>query len=312
MKTKAKNFQEIILSLQHFWNREGCVLQQPYDHEVGAGTMAPETFLRVLGPEPYRVAYVMPSRRPTDGRYGGNPNRVQKHYQYQVILKPSPADVQDLYLKSLKSLGIDLHRHDLRFEEDNWESPTLGAWGIGWQVLLDGLEITQFTYFQQAGGMDLNPVSAEITYGLERIGTFIARVDSIYDLVWTQGVTYRDLRFQEEVEFSRYNFEAADVTMLFKLFALYEEECKRLLDLQLVLPAYDYCLKCSHTFNLLDSRGAISVTERVGIIARVRQLACEVARQHLASREAQGFPMLGSSADNATGTEPESPRRVGP
>ncbi len=281
---KPKNFQQIILTLQQYWDRQGCALQQPYDLEVGAGTMAPETFLRVLGPAPYRVAYVMPSRRPTDGRYGENPNRVQKHYQYQVILKPAPRNSQDLYLRSLRALGIDLQEHDLRFEEDNWESPTLGAWGIGWQVLLDGLEITQFTYFQQAGGQDLDPVSCEITYGLERIATFIAGVDSIYDLEWADGLTYREVRYREEVEFSRYNFEAADIPMLFRLFGLFEEEARRLLARELVLPAYDYCLKCSHTFNLLDSRGAISVTERVGMIARVRQLACEVAGQYAACR----------------------------
>jgi glycyl-tRNA synthetase alpha chain len=282
---KPKNFQQIILTLQRYWDRRGCALQQPYDMEVGAGTMAPETFLRVLGPEPYRVAYVMPSRRPTDGRYGENPNRVQKHYQYQVILKPAPRNSQDLYLLSLGALGIDLREHDLRFEEDNWESPTLGAWGIGWQVLLDGLEITQFTYFQQAGGLDLDPVSCEITYGLERIATFIAEVNSIYDIEWAEGLTYGAVRHREEVEFSRYNFEAADVPMLFRLFGLYEEEAKRLLALELVLPAYDYCLKCSHTFNLLDSRGAISVTERVGMIARVRQIACEVAGKYAARRK---------------------------
>jgi glycyl-tRNA synthetase alpha chain len=285
-------FQGVILALQKFWDRQGCVLQQPYDVEVGAGTMAPETFLRVLGPEPYRVAYVMPARRPADGRYGDNPNRLAKHHQFQVILKPSPRDIQDLYLNSLSALGIDLKRHDLRFEEDNWESPTLGAWGIGWQVLLDGLEITQFTYFQQSGGLDLDPVSGEITYGLERIGTFIAEVDSIYDLNWSSDVTYRDVRHREEFEFSKYNFEEANVTMLFSLFNLYEEECKRLLELDLPLPAYDCCLRCSHTFNLLDSRGAISVTERVGIIARVRQLACEVARRYLKNREQQGFPLM--------------------
>jgi len=289
---KTKNFQQIILELQRYWDKHGCLLQQPYDLEMGAGTMAPETFLRVLGPEPYRVAYVMPSRRPTDGRYGDNPNRVQKHHQFQVMLKPSPPDVQALYLKSLESLGINLREHDLRFEEDNWESPTLGAWGIGWQVLLDGLEITQFTYFQQAGGLDLDPPSAEITYGLERIGTFIAEVDSIYDLEWGGNVTYREVRHQEEVEFSKYNFEAANLDMLFRLFPSYEEESKRLLSMDLILPAYDYCLKCSHTFNLLDSRGAISVTERVGLIARVRQLACEVARRYLANREEMGFPLL--------------------
>jgi glycyl-tRNA synthetase alpha chain len=291
------NFQQIILKLQEFWDRQGCVLQQPYDLEVGAGTMAPETFLRVLGPEPYRVAYVMPSRRPTDGRYGDNPNRVQKHHQFQVILKPSPNDVQDLYLKSLGALGIDLKNHDLRFEEDNWESPTLGAWGIGWQVLLDGLEITQFTYFQQSGGIDLSPISAEITYGLERIGTYIAQVDSIYDLKWSENVTYRDIRYRDEVEFSKYNFEAASLEMLFDLFSQYEKEAARLLELDLVLPAYDYCLKCSHTFNLLDSRGAISVTERVGIIGRVRRLACEVARRYLEGREKQGFPLMASCGE---------------
>jgi len=261
--------------------------------------MAPETFLRVLGPEPYQVAYVMPSRRPTDGRYGDNPNRLQKYFQYQVILKPSPKDIQDIYLRSLEALGINLREHDLRFEEDNWESPTLGAWGIGWQVLLDGLEITQFTYFQQAGGLDLDPVSAEITYGLERIGTFIAQVDSVYDLKWSNDLTYRDVRYREEVEFSIYNFEAADVEMLFKLFSMHEQECKRLLEKDLVLPALDYCLKCSHTFNLLDSRGAISVTERVAIIGRVRQLACEVARRYLDSREKQGFPLLKAPSKSA-------------
>jgi glycyl-tRNA synthetase alpha chain len=226
---------------------------------------------------------VQPSRRPADGRYGDNPNRVQKHHQYQVILKPSPRNVQDLYLRSLEALGIDLREHDLRFEEDNWEAPTLGAWGIGWQVLLDGLEITQFTYFQQAGGLDLEPISAEITYGLERIGTFIAEVDSIYDLQWSDNVTYRDVRHREEVEFSKYNFEAADIEMLFRLFASYEEESKRVAALGLVLPAYEFCLKCSHIFNTLDSRGAISVTERAGMIARVRALACDVARRYVES-----------------------------
>jgi glycyl-tRNA synthetase alpha chain len=293
---QPKNFQQIILALEQYWDRAGCALQQPYDLEVGAGTMAPETFLRVLGPEPYNVAYVMPSRRPADGRYGDNPNRLQKYFQYQVILKPSPRNAQDLYLRSLLALGIDLQEHDLRFEEDNWESPTLGAWGIGWQVLLDGLEITQFTYFQQAGGIDLDPISCEITYGLERIGTFISEVDSVYKLVWTGGLTYRDVRHREEVEFSRHNFEAANVEMLFSLFGMYEEECRRLLAVDLVLPAYDYCLKCSHTFNLLDARGAISVTERVGLIARVRQLACEVARRYVESRAQQNFPLLHAAA----------------
>ncbi len=300
-RAKRRNLQQIIMSLQQFWQGQDCVVQQAYDVEVGAGTMAPETFLRVLGPEPYRVGYVMPSRRPTDGRYGDNPNRVQKHLQFQVILKPSPNNVQELYLRSLKALGVDLENHDLRFEEDNWESPTLGAWGIGWQVLLDGLEITQFTYFQQAGGLDLDPISAEITYGLERIGTFIAQVDSIYDLRWSDQVSYRDVRHREEVEFSKYNFEVADLDMLFKLFGLYEDECRRVLSLDLVLPGYDYCLKCSHVFNLLDARGAISVTERVSMIARVRQLACEAARRYLETREAMGFPLLGPSEKKSGG-----------
>jgi len=300
---QKKNFQQIILTLQQYWDRHGCALQQPYDLEVGAGTMAPETFLRVLGPDPYRVAYVMPSRRPADGRYGDNPNRVQKHYQYQVILKPAPPDAQDLYLRSLEALGISLREHDLRFEEDNWESPTLGAWGIGWQVLLDGLEITQFTYFQQAGGIDLDPVSCEITYGLERIATFISEVDSIYDLAWTEGLSYRAVRHREEVEFSKYNFEAGNIPMLFSLFNLYEEECRRLLAQDLVLPAYDYCLKCSHAFNLLDARGAISVTERVGLIARVRQLACEVARRYVATCPPREAPVLpaGGPSETAAG-----------
>jgi len=288
--------QDIILRLQDFWNRQGCIIQQPYDVEVGAGTMHPETFLRVLGPEPYRVAYVMPSRRPTDGRYGENPNRVQKHLQFQVILKPAPADMQAVYIRSLEALGIDLRLHDFRFEEDNWESPTLGAWGVGWQVLLDGLEITQFTYFQQAGGLELNPVSGEITYGLERIGTFIAGVDNIFHLAWQQDYSYGDVRHWEEVEFSRYNFEEADVAMQWKLFELYEAECQRLIGCDLILPAYDCCLKCSHTFNLLDARGAISVTQRVGLIGRVRKLACAIARAYVRKREEMGFPFLRAAA----------------
>ena len=287
--------QEIILKLQLFWSKRGCVIQQPYDTEAGAGTMHPETFLRVLGPEPYSVAYVMPSRRPTDGRYGENPNRVQKHLQFQIIVKPSPDNIQDTYIESLKALGIDLRYHDFRFEEDNWESPTLGAWGVGWQVLLDGLEITQFTYFQQAGGIDLNPISCEITYGIERLGTFIVGVESIYDLPWNQHISCGDIRKREEIEFSRYNFEEADVEMLQKLFEMYEKEAKRLLLIGLVLPAYDYCLKCSHTFNMLDSRGAISVTQRVGLIGRVRGLACAVARSFIEEREREGFPLLKNS-----------------
>ena len=264
---------------------QGCVIQQPYDLEVGAGTMHPETFLRVLGPEPYKVAYVQPSRRPADGRYAENPNRVYKHHQLQVILKPSPADVQDLYLESLRHLGVELEKHDLRFEEDNWESPTLGAWGIGWQVLLDGLEITQFTYFQQAGGLDLMPISAEITYGLERIAAFLNDRDSLFDLEWNGDHSYGSLRRREEFEFSKYSFEVADSKTLFQLFDLYEQESQRALGENCVLPAYDYCLKCSHTFNLLDSRRAISVTQRVELIARVRRLAVGVAEQYVKTDE---------------------------
>ncbi|MBI4445931.1 MAG: glycine--tRNA ligase subunit alpha [Acidobacteria bacterium] len=282
---RAPTFQEITHSLLEFWIGQGCVIQEPYDLEVGAGTMHPDTFLRVLGTKPFRVAYVQPSRRPADGRYGANPNRLYKHYQLQVILKPSPDDVQEVYLESLRHIGIDLEAHDLRFEEDNWESPTLGAWGIGWQVMLDGLEITQFTYFQQAGGQDLMPVSAELTYGLERIATFITGVDSVYDLKWSEAFSYGDVRRREEYEFSKYSFETADTELLFHLFSLYEKECRRCLDAALVLPAYDYCLKCSHVFNLLDSRGAISVTERVGLIGRVRALAVDTAEQYVGTEQ---------------------------
>jgi glycyl-tRNA synthetase alpha chain len=298
-KSNPLSFQELILRLQTFWAERGCVLQQPYDVEVGAGTMAPETFLRVLGPKPYKVAYVQPSRRPADGRYGENPNRLYKHMQLQVILKPPPENVQDLYLESLGAMGIDLRHHDIKFEEDNWESPTLGAWGMGWQVMLDGLEITQFTYFQQCGGVDLNPISAELTYGLERIAAFLQDVDSIYDIVWARdpgkgGVTtYRDVRLSDEQQFSVYNFEAADVEKAWKHFELCEAECRGLLDQYAaliksndssgkkrfpLLGAYDLCLKCSHLFNILDARGAISVTERVGVIARVRNLAVGIAK----------------------------------
>jgi len=280
-------FQELILRLEQYWAFQGCILQQPYDMEMGAGTMHPETFLRVLGHKPYRVAYVQPSRRPTDGRYGENPNRLQRYFQYQVILKPSPSDVQDMYLQSLEVLGIHLKDHDLRFEEDNWESPTLGAWGVGWQVLLDGLEITQFTYFQQAGGIDLYPVSAEITYGLERISTFIGNLESVYDIEWSKGFSYGDVRLMEEVEFSRYNFELADIGRLNHLFSIYKEECHSLISHGALLPAYDYCLKCSHTFNLLDSRGAISVTERAAKINEIRNLACSIATAYTA-REGAG------------------------
>ena len=280
------SFQDTIFKLKRYWADRGAIIQEPYDLEVGAGTMAPETFLRVLGPKPYRVAYVQPSRRPADGRYGENPNRLYKHQQLQVILKPTPDDVLDQYLGSLEAIGIDLRKHDIKFEEDNWEAPTLGAWGIGWQVMLDGLEITQFTYFQQCGGMDLDLVPAEITYGLERIVAFLQNVDSIYDIEWAPGFKYADVRLADEQQFSVYNFEVADVGMLWQEFELHERECQRLLDLFKaaketarlpVLPAYDQALKCSNLFNLLDARGAISVTERVGIIARVRKLAVGVA-----------------------------------
>jgi glycyl-tRNA synthetase alpha chain len=280
-------FQDVIFKLKQYWSDRGCIIQEPYDLEVGAGTMAPETFLRVLGPKPYRVAYVQPSRRPADGRYGENPNRLYKHWQLQVILKPSPEDVIDLYLGSLAAIGIDLRKHDIKFEEDNWESPTLGAWGIGWQVMLDGLEITQFTYFQQCGGIDLELVPAELTYGLERLTAFLQNKSSVYDIEWAPGFTYGDVRLADELQFSVYNFEMADVGALWKAFDLNERECQRLLDGWKdyadkrrfpVLPAYDHVLKCSHLFNLLDSRGAISVTERVGVIGRVRKLALGVAR----------------------------------
>ena len=279
----GQTFQETVFALKKYWSERGCIIQEPYDVEVGAGTMAPETFLRVLGPQPYNVAYVQPSRRPADGRYGDNPNRLYKHQQLQVILKPSPADVIDQYLGSLKAIGIDLAKHDIKFEEDNWEAPTLAAWGIGWQVMLDGLEITQFTYFQQCGGFDLDLVPAELTYGLERIVAFLQNVDSVFDINWTPAVKYSKVRTREEYQFSKYNFELADVAMLWKLFDLHEAECQRLLKLKdTVLPAYDQVLKCSHVFNLLDSRGAISVTERVGVIARVRKLAVAVAKAQMA------------------------------
>ncbi|HTP85396.1 MAG TPA: glycine--tRNA ligase subunit alpha [Bryobacteraceae bacterium] len=272
-------YQDTVLRLKSYWAERGCIIQEPYDLEVGAGTMAPETFLRVLGPKEYRVAYVQPSRRPADGRYGENPNRLYKHQQLQVILKPSPADVIDQYLGSLEAIGINLKQHDIKFEEDNWESPTLGAWGIGWQVMLDGMEITQFTYFQQCGGIDLDLVPAELTYGLERLVAFLQNVDSVYDIEWAPGFTYRQVRFEDEKQFSIYNFEVADVATLWKLFDLHEAEGHQLLkDKTIPLAAYDQTLKCSHLFNLLDSRGAISVTERVGVIGRVRRLAVGVAQ----------------------------------
>jgi glycyl-tRNA synthetase alpha chain len=299
-------FQQLLFNLQTFWAARGCVLQQPYDVEVGAGTMSPETFLRVLGPKPFSVAYAQPSRRPADGRYGENPNRLFKHTQFQVVLKPPPANVQEIYLESLAAMGIDLHQHDLKFEEDNWEAPTLGAWGVGWQVMLDGLEITQFTYFQQCGGLDLDPISAEITYGLERIAAFLQDVDSIYDIVWARdlkgnAITYGEVRQLEEIQFSVYNFEQADVVKLKEHLLLYEEECLALLQRfpqaedtldevaqrrYPVLAAYDLCLKCSHLFNLLDARGAISVTERVGVIARIRNLAVGIARAYATQNQA--------------------------
>lgn len=286
------NFQELIITLDHYWSNQNCIILQPYDVEKGAGTMNPATFLRALGPEPWRVAYVEPSRRPTDGRYGENPNRLQHYYQYQVILKPSPDDVQELYLASLKAIGIDPDEHDIRFVEDNWESPTLGAWGLGWEVWLDGMEITQFTYFQQCGGIDCRPVCAEITYGLERLATFIQGVDSVFDITWVGGISYRDVHHQGEVEHSHYNFELADTTMLFKLFDMYEQEAVRVVEKGFVLPAYDQVLKCSHTFNLLDARGAISVTERTGFVARVRNLARACAQAYVEQREAMGYPLL--------------------
>jgi len=333
-------FQELILRLQAFWAERGCVLQQPYDVEVGAGTMAPETFLRVLGPQPYKVAYVQPSRRPADGRYGENPNRLYKHMQLQVILKPPPENVQELYLESLGAIGIDLRHHDIKFEEDNWEAPTLSAWGVGWQVMLDGLEITQFTYFQQCGGVDLFPISVELTYGLERIAQFLQDVDSIYDIVWARDpesgsvVKYGDVRLADELQFSVYNFEEADVEKAWRHFELCESECKGLLERYAaltkdqsappvspgdgkpstghrdfvreksrfpVLAAYDLCLKCSHLFNILDARGAISVTERVGVIARVRALAVGIAKAWVDQQKSE--PALLAKSD-----EPEAVR----
>ncbi len=285
-------FQELLITLQRFWADQGCLIGQPYDIEVGAGTFNPATLLRALGPEPWNVAYVEPSRRPTDGRYGENPNRLQHYYQYQVIMKPSPKNIQELYLASLKALGLDPLDHDIRFVEDDWESPTLGAWGLGWEVWLDGMEITQFTYFQQAGGIDLHPVSVELTYGLERIAMYLQGVDNVYDLKWTEAVTYGDVHHRGEVEHSIYNFEQADVDMLFRLFSMYEAESTRIAGLGLVLPAYDYCLKCSHTFNLLNARGAISVAERNSLIGRVRNLARLCAEGYLKQRQEMGFPLL--------------------
>jgi glycyl-tRNA synthetase alpha chain len=336
-KSNSLTFQELILRLQAFWAERGCVLQQPYDVEVGAGTMAPETFLRVLGPKPYKVAYVQPSRRPADGRYGENPNRLFKHMQLQVILKPPPENVQELYLQSLEAIGINLRQHDIKFEEDNWEAPTLSAWGVGWQVMLDGLEITQFTYFQQCGGLDLFPISVELTYGLERIAAFLQDVDSIYDIVWARdpsidgkspghATTYGDVRLTDELQFSVYNFEVADVKKTWEHFALYEAECKGLIEQYAslaknieegygvtrrkeqfpLLGAYDLCLRCSHLFNILDARGAISVTERVGVIARVRALAVGIAKAWVDQQKSESA----SAADKADEEEPVREKRA--
>jgi glycyl-tRNA synthetase alpha chain len=331
-KPNPLTFQELILRLQTFWAERGCVLQQPYDVEVGAGTMAPETFLRVLGPKPYKVAYVQPSRRPADGRYGENPNRLFKHMQLQVILKPPPENVQELYLESLEAIGIDLRHHDIKFEEDNWEAPTLSAWGVGWQVMLDGQEITQFTYFQQCGGVDLNPICAELTYGLERIAQFLQDLDSIYDIVWARDpetgapVKYGDVRLADELQFSVYNFEFADVEKAWKHFELCESECKGLIDRYAaltkdnsakdgvarektrfpLLAAYDLCLKCSHMFNILDARGAISVTERVGVIARVRALAVGIAKAWVDQQKSEAASESSDEPDPVTKSRAKS------
>ncbi len=286
------NFQDIIFELNHYWANQGCVVQQPYDMEVGAGTFHPATLLRSLGPEPWKAAYVQPSRRPTDGRYGNNPNRLQHYYQYQVVLKPSPMDVQELYLSSLTRFGLDLLEHDIRFVEDDWESPTLGAWGLGWEVWLDGMEITQFTYFQQAGSIDLTPTTVEITYGLERIAMYLQGVDSVYDIAWNDSVSYGDIFHQAEVEFSTFNFEEANVEEMIHFFNTCEAEGIKLVEKGLILPAYDYCLKCSHTFNLLDARKAISVAERTRYIGRIRNIARKVASQYVSQREAMGHPLL--------------------
>jgi len=286
------NFQSVILKLQDFWADYGCAVVQPMDIECGAGTFNPSTFFRVLGPEPWNAAYVEPSRRPTDGRYGENPNRLQHYYQFQVVLKPSPDNIQELYLESLKALGIDDKAHDIRFVEDDWESPTLGAWGLGWEVWLNGMEVTQFTYFQQVGGIDLKPVSVEITYGLERISMYLQEKESVYDLMWNDKITYGNIFHQNEVEMSKYNFELANSDMLFDLFNKFEAECLNLCEEGLPWPAYDCCLKCSHSFNMLDARGAISITERATYIGRVRNLASKIARLYADQREEMGYPML--------------------
>jgi len=284
-------FQQLVLNLQDYWGKQGCAILQPYDMEVGAGTSHTATFLRSLGPEPWRAAYVQPSRRPKDGRYGENPNRLQHYYQFQVVLKPSPPEILDLYLGSLEAIGFDLKRNDVRFVEDDWENPTLGAWGLGWEVWMNGMEVTQFTYFQQVGGLDCNPITGEITYGLERLAMYLQGVENVFDLVWTPGITYRDVYHQNEVEQSTYNFEHSDAPTLLRHFADYEAAAKRLMEAQLALPAYEQVLKAAHTFNMLDARGAISVTERAGYIGRIRTLARAVAQSYYESRERLGFPM---------------------
>ncbi|MEW6038029.1 MAG: glycine--tRNA ligase subunit alpha [Pseudomonadota bacterium] len=303
--TETLSFQDLILTLQRYWSEQGCVILQPLDLEVGAGTFHPATFLRAIGPEPWNTAYVQPSRRPTDGRYGDNPNRLQHYYQFQVVLKPSPPDIQELYLGSLRLLGFDLLEHDVRFVEDNWESPTLGAWGLGWEVWLNGMEVTQFTYFQQVGGLDCRPVSGEITYGLERIAMYVQGVENVYDLVWARGpqgiVRYGDVFHQNEVEMSAFNFEHANTEFLFGAFDTYERECRQLIMLGLPLPAYEMVLKASHAFNLLDARRAISVTERQRFILRVRELARAVAEAYYQRREALGFPMLDAKEEQTHG-----------
>lgn len=298
-------FQQLILRLNDYWARHGCVIHQPYDLEMGAGTFHPATFLRALGPEPWRSGYPQPCRRPTDGRYGENPNRMQHYYQYQVVLKPAPDNVQSLYLNSLAELGINPRHHDIRFIQDDWESPTLGAWGLGWEVRLDGMEITQFTYFQEIGGIELNPITAEITYGTERIAMYLQQVSTVFDLAWTDSITYGDIHHETEVQFSRYNFEESDVAMLSATFQAFEAECKQLLanpDKRLTLPAYEYCIKSSHLFNLLDARGAISVAERTGYIARVRALARQCAERYIEERAAMGHPLLTRTAASSAST----------
>lgn len=298
------NFQSVIATLNRFWAERGCVIMQPYDTEKGAGTKSPHTFLRAIGPEPWSVAYVEPCRRPADGRYGENPNRYQHYFQYQVLIKPSPDNIQDLYLESLRALGIMPEDHDVRFVEDNWEDAAVGAWGVGWEVWLDGMEVTQFTYFQQCGGLDCRPVSIEITYGLERLTMYLQEVDAMAKIQWNDELTYGDIYMQAEIENSTYNFEASSSELLFKLFDLYQQEAEQLMDRELVLPSYDYVLKCSHAFNLLDARGVISVTERTRYIRQVRGLARKVAQLYLEQREKLGFPLLAQSAE--TSAEPEA------